>query len=164
MFKKILELFKKKELIIEQNIVIIEDIIYPTKEMIIFIHNYLINAFKDINDNVHKGILSHGNIENNIIKVKIFVGNRGTKKEKIMEKSFYLLNNFVTSHAFVDGNKRIAFVLFLLFLMLNNIDFHLDLSNYMKHSEFIRKIAMRKTNDLINIIMIKNWFEKNNKN
>ncbi len=87
----------------------------------------------------------------------------GTKEEKIMEKAPHLMYDFIVSHAFADGNKRIGFTLFLLFLLFNNINFNFNLSDYLTHAKFIQRIADLKARNRPNTKDILIWFNKNNK-
>ncbi len=141
-------------------VVVKDEIIYPSEEFIITVHDILIEEFEDAPDKINVGILTEANITFSLWHIYEQVGNEGSKNEKAITKAAHLMNNLVTSHAFVDGNKRTGFVLFLLFLMINNVKFKVDFSDYVAHSEFIRNIAS-KERDEKNAEKIIQWFKDN---
>lgn len=156
------KIFSRKKINL-QTVAYLKGYYYPTKEMVVFVHDFLIENFRGSSDEVHGGILSEGNIEHNLHEIKYYVRCDGTFKENCILKAAHLMNSFITSHAFVDGNKRIGFVLFLLFLMLNEVKFSLNFSNYLIHSEFIKDLAERKKDDKENVALIIKWYSENNK-
>jgi len=141
---------------------VIEGIVYPSVGMVISIHDVLISKFHNTEDPVHLGILHEGNLECDIWHIKDFVNEGESRDEKIIIKAAHLMHCLITSHAFVDGNKRIGFVMFLLFLRINNVKFNLDFSDYMPHARFIKKIADRGRKSR-NVKLILNWYKKHNK-
>ncbi len=69
---------------------IFEDIIYPTKQTVIDIHNVLVEKYRDEDDTIHTGAINEANIEHNLS----FVINRVKEKHKldnIIIKASYLL-------------------------------------------------------------------------
>ncbi|MBN1133826.1 MAG: type II toxin-antitoxin system death-on-curing family toxin [Methanosarcinaceae archaeon] len=65
---------------------------------IIDIHNRII---KEFGGDSTPGILSEGNIDFIVFEVD--------RKKDLFEKGAFMLCNLITSHPFVDGNKRTAF-------------------------------------------------------
>jgi death-on-curing protein len=62
----------------------------------------------------------------------------------------------IRNHPFIDGNKRTAFVVSMLFLRLNGIEIHA--SQTQKYVMFL-SVAEGKTDEL----MLANWFESNSR-
>lgn len=158
MLNKIKNWLSAKKKFTKETLIEKEGIVYPTKELVLNLHDTLIEDFRDSNDQINRGILNEGNIDFNLIHVKDIVNVKGKKENIILEKAAHLMNNFVTSHAFVDGNKRIGFALFLLFIIENGINFDSDFSDYVKHAEFIRRIAS-KPRDERTVKKIMKWFK-----
>jgi death on curing protein len=71
----------------------------------------------------------------------------------IESKAAVLLDSIVKNHAFVDGNKRIGYVVMRLFLRLNNLDISTSEDN--KYA-FVIKIA----NNQIDIDEITKWIQE----
>ncbi len=64
------------------------------------------------------GYLSKSNLEYILDTVKD-VGERFHKKQALVRKAAFLLYNIITIHPFINGNKRIGYVLAKIFLQLN---------------------------------------------
>jgi prophage maintenance system killer protein len=124
-------------------------IYYLTKDLVIKIHNYLIEFFKESDDEITRGIHQVGNIEQDLWAIKDRINlDTGGRRQRIIFKGVHIFYYFLTSHSFVDGNKRIAFSSFLMFLMINNIRFKLStMGNYLEHAEFIREISAMERNE-----------------
>lgn len=63
----------------------------------------------------------------------------------IEEKAANLLYFIVKNHSFVDGNKRIAAVLFICFLQKNSILFHKDGASYINNNSLVAVTLMTAT-------------------
>jgi len=59
-----------KEGFADQEVDIVNGVMYPSTEMIISIHNFLIKYCKDQNDQIQSGIHSEGNIEFGLLHIK----------------------------------------------------------------------------------------------
>ena len=160
MFKTILEWLIKENLEIQHTIKV-GDIFYPSEDMAKTIHNLLIKFFKGKDNEIHEGQVNEGSLYFSLYSVKHQVGNnKKSKKEKVIIKAAHMMNNFFTSHIFTDGNKRTGFVLFLLFFTMNRFIFNINIYDYMKNTEFFRKIAHRDINDKRNVPEILEWFKE----
>ena len=97
-----------------------EDTVYPTKDIIIDIHDDIIEE----DDDAECGIL--GNSEGgrlNYILDRIEYGYFGNKPETIHEKSAELMRLLASTHIFVDGNKRTALNTTATFYLSNGYHF-----------------------------------------
>ena len=72
----------------------------------------------------------------------------------IIEKSAALVESLVKNHAFIDGNKRIGYVMMRFYLLENG--FEITASQKEKYS-FINDISKGK----LSFLQIKDWIEKN---
>jgi len=138
----------------------VNEVVYLDVETILEIHDILITTYKGSNDEIVRGEANTGNIFwNNDMITRI--GGELAKEEIIIYKAANLMNNFFTSHAFADGNKRTGFAIFGLFLAINDVPFVVDEENYMKHVSFFKKMAMKKTKDDTNVDEIIEWYNTN---
>lgn len=80
---------------------------YLTTDEIIQIHNDIIKETGG-----HTGIISYGNLD--------FIVNQMEIPKTLERASATLLYGILTSHPFVDGNKRTAFEVMKVFLDMNN--------------------------------------------
>ncbi len=142
----------------DQEVYIAEDqIIYPSRSMIINIHDFLVKFFKDMNDQIQFGTHSEANIDFALLYIQNQV-KADDRETSILLKAANLMNIIITSHPFVDGNKRTGFVMALMFLSLNKYPTTPDLQDYDNHVEFFKKIASRNTKDPNNVPEIVQWF------
>jgi len=107
---------------------------YPTKQQVLEVHLSVIREFGGLSE----AVLNEGNIDYTLDHIKHRY-NRGTLKECLIRKAAFLLYNIVTSHPFVDGNKRTGLVSCVDFLKLNG--FKLD-CDYGVALSFLLKLAM----------------------
>ena len=82
--------------------------VYPTLEEILFLHARLIDRFGGAG-----GVRDPGLVESALARP------RSGFYESLSEQAAALLQSFATNHAFVDGNKRVAFATCAIFLRLN---------------------------------------------
>ncbi len=83
-------------------------VVYPTLEEILFLHARLIERFGGA-----PGVRDPGLIESALARP------RSGYYESLSEQAAALLQSFANNHAFVDGNKRVAFAVAAIFLRLN---------------------------------------------
>lgn len=82
--------------------------IFPTLEEVLFLHTRLVERFGGM-----KGVRDLGLVESALMRP------RSGYYATLSEQAAALLQSFATNHAFVDGNKRIAFAVMVVFLELN---------------------------------------------
>ena len=141
-------------------LIVIDGIKYPTKSMVISIHNFLVEYFAESEDEIYRGVLYQGNLEFNLEHIRRVDDNRFNFKNRIYLKAAHLLNYFITSHCFFDGNKRTAYVVFLLFLVLNKSKIPFYLTEYKKNYHILIELAKRKTKDERSINEIIYWIKE----
>lgn len=86
-------------------------------DQIIYIHDHIIETFGG-----GSGILNRNNLESAISSINQTFDNKDLY-ESDFDKICRLSYNLITSHAFVDGNKRVGVVVLVYLLSLNNIEF-----------------------------------------
>jgi death-on-curing protein len=79
--------------------------------------------------------------------------NEGSYLEALAAKAGYLLYNIVTSHPFIDGNKRTAYGVADIFLRLNG--YHIDVEPK-AGEKFIVGIANGKFDE----VEVRNWIKQ----
>ena len=94
----------------------IHEIKYPTLEQVERLHNRILESTGG-----EPGHLSKSNLEYLLQSVKA-IGEKLDRRKAIVKKSTFLLNNLVTLHPFINGNKRTALELVRLFVRLNGYD------------------------------------------
>ena len=94
----------------------IHEIKYPTLEQVERLHNRILESTGG-----EPGHLSMSNLEYLLQSVKA-IGEKLDRRKAIVKKATFLLNNLVTLHPFINGNKRTALELVRLFLRLNGYD------------------------------------------
>lgn len=72
----------------------------------------------------------------------------------IIDKAAALIQSLINNHPFIDGNKRVGYVILRWFLIENHLDFNIE-QNLIY--EFIIKIASGNTD----YNFIRSWLEKN---
>ena len=85
-------------------------------DQIIYIHDHIIETFGG-----GSGILNRSNLESAISSINQTFDNKDLY-ESDFDKICRLSYNLITSHAFVDGNKRVGVVVLVYLLSLNNIE------------------------------------------
>jgi death-on-curing protein len=88
---------------------------YPTLEEIIYLHTRLIKRFGG-----EPGVRDPGLIESALHRP------RSEYYRTLSEQAAALLQSLSLNHAFVDGNKRVAFATCAIFLLLNGYEMKVD--------------------------------------
>lgn len=136
----------------------INGIKYPTKETIIDIHDYLIEAFIKGGETVHRGLMTDANLT--LDGIKFYQENKQNLKDDIIFRGALIFNQFLQAgHPFVDGNKRTGFVTLWLFLLLNGFKLNISSFRYRTHLKQINKWASNVDTD--NTCEIAIWIKKN---
>jgi len=91
---------------------------YPSVEDTLDVHEDIISEYPDTSP----GVQRRGDIELEYVNE----GNFGSVPETIHEKAFHLLWLLVANHPFVDGNKRTALNVVVVFYLLNGYRFDYD--------------------------------------
>jgi len=91
---------------------------YPSVEDTLDVHEDIISEYPDTSP----GVQRRGDIELEYVNE----GNFGSVPETIHEKAFHLLRLLVANHPFVDGNKRTALNVVVVFYLLNGYRFDYD--------------------------------------
>jgi death-on-curing family protein len=139
----------------------IDDLLYPTAETVISIHDFLISFFRGQQDEIHKGAPNVANIEFNLFAAQRIGEDSPDRREKLVIKAAHIMNQFFTSHAFTDGNKRTGFVLAWLFIQMNGGNPKDVLSNYQSHVQTFVKVAAREMHHPDNIPELMGWIKNN---
>ncbi len=137
-----------------------DGIYYPTKELIIDLHEFLLTCFEEEGDiNINQGIYSDGAL--NFTGIKYYEENIPNIYDNIINKAAHVFNLFLEEgHPFNDGNKRTGFVTLWIFLIMNNYHVRFDYYNYDRHIEKITKWA-DATQDCDRIEEISKWIYDN---
>ena len=114
---------------------------YLTTEEIIQIHDALIEQFGG-----EKGIVDKNRLDFIVNKVR-------SSKADICHKAAVLLHDIITTHPFVDGNKRTAIEAADTFLRENGKS--LELKDINQAGEYINSIAEGKKN----LFSVENWIK-----
>ena len=93
---------------------------YPSVEEIIAIHDDVVSEYPD----TPSGTRDRGDVEFALNYIE--EGNFGSAPVAIHEKAFHLLRLLVANHPFVDGNKRTALNVTVVFYFLNGYRFEYD--------------------------------------
>jgi len=117
--------------------------LYPTLTETLELHSRLIERFggKD-------GVRDMGLLESALMRPQT-----GYYKSLSLEAAA-LLQSLAQNHAFIDGNKRVAFATSAIFLRMNGYRLKVDADN--GESFIIDEVIKKKTN----IEVISNWLEK----
>ena len=161
MFKALVDLLIKEK-IGEESFNSLGNILYPTKELIIKVNNFLISYFRGKNNQIDKGQILEGNLDYILYHIQYKVKDSPNKEETILLKTAYIMSYLFTSHSFTDGNKRTGFVIAMLFFTLNLP--HKSprvIIDYKNNSEYFQKIASGKTNDKKSISDLVQWLKTN---
>ncbi|MFZ3077672.1 MAG: type II toxin-antitoxin system death-on-curing family toxin [Candidatus Aenigmatarchaeota archaeon] len=118
------------------------------EETIINIHNTIIKLSGGAT-----GIRDEGGIYNSTYKLLV----HQTSSQKYPESiGAFALNEFAKRHYFVDGNKRTAYAIAKIFMLINNC--HLKIQ-YKEATDFILEVA--KYESKITFEEIREWIKKN---
>ena len=123
-------------------------IVLKMKETIINIHNTIIKL-----SGGEYGIRDNGGIYNSIYKLLNYQYRNQKNPENI---GAFALNEFAKRHYFVDGNKRTAYAIAKIFMLINRC--HLKI-RYKEATDFILKIA--KYESEVSLEDIKKWMDDN---
>ena len=123
-------------------------IVLKMEETIINIHNTIIKL-----SGGEYGIRDEGGIYNSIYKLLNYQ-NKNQKNPEII--GAFALNEFAKRHYFIDGNKRTAYAIAKIFMLINKC--HLKIQ-YKKATDFILEVA--KFNSKITFEEIKKWIDNN---
>jgi death on curing protein len=126
-----------------------------TKEFVEGFNDKIINLHEHIigRSGGEKGIRDEGGIYNSSFKILKFVNKKYDKPSHI---GAYVLQDLATRHYFVDGNKRTAYCLAKIMLILHGL--HLKV-NYEGSVEFIMEIARYENPKTFK--EIDEWIKKN---
>lgn len=123
-------------------------IILKMENTIINIHNTIINLSGGEN-----GVRDEGGIYNSVYKLLNYQYKNQNNPENI---GAFALNEFATRHYFTDGNKRTAYAIAKIFMLINKC--HLKIQ-YKEATKFIIKVA--EYNSKITLKEIKKWINDN---
>lgn len=118
------------------------------KKFVINIHNAIIKI-----GGGEYGIRDEGGIHNSTHKL---LNHLNKNQRNPISMGTFALNEFAKRHYFVDGNKRTAYAVAKIFMLINKC--HLKIQ-YKEAADFIREVA--KYESKITFEDIKNWFSKN---
>ena len=113
---------------------------------IINIHNAIINI-----SGGEKGIRDEGGIYNSTYKL---LNHQYKNQKDLISIGAFALNEFAKRHYFVDGNKRTAYAIAKVFMLINRC--HLQIQ-YKEATNFILKVA--EYDSKISFEDIKKWLE-----
>lgn len=145
----------------EQSFNKLDGIFYPSKELIINLHKFLVKYFRGRDNEIVFGQINDGNLDFLLYHVSNHYWNSGKSEDKVMRKASYIMQHLFTSHTFTDGNKRTGFVLTMLFLVLNIQPTKTQIYDYIKNVETFKKMATAKTGDEKAIDEVYQWLIKN---
>ena len=123
-------------------------IVLKMKETIINIHNTIIKL-----SGGEYGIRDDGGIYNSIYKLLNYQYRNQKNPENI---GAFALNEFAKRHYFIDGNKRTAYAIAKIFMLINKC--HLKIQ-YKEATDFMLKVA--EYNSKITFEEIKEWIDEN---
>lgn len=119
-----------------------KETLYPTLEEALYLHSILLQRFGGT-----PGVLDKGLLESALGRPK-----SGYYKS-LSEQAAALMQSLAMNHAFVDGNKRVAFALTAVFLRINGVALRVEATDGVRFIE----------NDLIsrhaNLSEIQGWIE-----
>ena len=123
-------------------------IVLKMEETIINIHNTIIKL-----SGGEMGVRDEGGIYNSIYRLLNYQYKNQDNPENI---GAFALNEFAKRHYFIDGNKRTAYAIAKIFMLINKC--HLKIQ-YKEATEFILKVA--EYNSKITLEEIKKWINDN---
>lgn len=119
-----------------------KETIYPSIDEALYLHGLLIKRFGG-----SAGILDKGLLESALARPK------SGYYRSLSEQAAALLHSLALNHAFVDGNKRMAFALTAIFLRLNGYRL---LVKTEEGRSFIERDVIQ---DRVGLDQIRNWLE-----
>lgn len=129
-----------------QDFWLINGVYYPFPSMVYAIHSVLVSLFKGAEDEIRSSKPLHeANIEFAIESTKRAGEDIVDRKERLFTKAACLLQRLCTAHGFFDGNKRTAYVTFLLFLVINGFSVHVSMAAYEEHVGFLKRISNQQS-------------------
>jgi death-on-curing protein len=117
-------------------------------ELVIYFHDILIDEFGGI-----KGIRDQNSLKSAIDR-PFSTFDEKDLYPSLFDKTAALVESLVKNHAFIDGNKRIGYVMLRFFLLENGYDVN---ASQTEKYDFIIEIS--KGN--FDFVEIKNWITKN---
>ncbi len=118
------------------------------EETIINIHDNIIKI-----SGGERGVREHGGIYNSTYKL---LNLQNKNQRDPISIGAFVLNEFAKRHHFIDGNKRTAYVLAKIFMLINKCHLRIE---YTEAVKFILKIA--KYESPVTIEEIKGWLSDN---
>ncbi|RLG16289.1 hypothetical protein DRN69_01175 [Candidatus Pacearchaeota archaeon] len=125
-----------------------KEIVIKIKETIVNIHDAIIKL-----SGGERGIRDEGGIYNSTYKI---LNHQNKHRKNPTSLGAFILNELAKRHYFVDGNKRTAYVVCKVFMLVNKC--HLK-TEYSKSVKFMLDIA--KYNSKITLEEIKKWLDSN---
>jgi death-on-curing protein len=116
-------------------------------EEVINIHDILIDRFGGSH-----GVRDHNALESAINR-PFMTFDQKELYPSISEKTAALIESLISNHPFLDGNKRIGYVMMRYFLLINNFDIS---ASQVEKFEFVIKIAQGQ----LNFEQITNWISE----
>ncbi len=134
-------------------------VLYPSYDVIVSIHKVLVSVYQGVEDEIRVAEPLHvANIEF-AIKAAQYMGVDGSQEAIIRAKAACLLERLCTAHGFYDGNKRTAYVTFILFLMINGCAVHISMSDYLRHVQLLKRVSSRKSGSKQSVQEILHWLD-----
>jgi len=106
-------------------------------ELVIHLHGILIDRYGG-----SRGIRDYNSLESAISR-PFMTFDQNDLYPSIIEKAAALIESLISNHPFIDGNKRIGFVLMRYYLLENKIDIQATQS---EKYDFVMKIAKGQSN------------------
>ncbi|MFH1591777.1 MAG: type II toxin-antitoxin system death-on-curing family toxin [Candidatus Woesearchaeota archaeon] len=124
-----------------------KDVVLKMQKMIINFHNAIIQM-----SGGERGVRDEGGIYNSTHKL---LNHQYKNQRNPTSIGAFTLNEFAKRHYFVDGNKRTAYAVSKIFMLINKC--HLQ-TNYREATEFILEVA--KYESKISLEEIKQWLDE----
>ena len=154
MFRQTKKWLEKKEFKYEE----INGIKYPTKDTIMYIHDFLIESFIKEGELAHRGLLTDAQLS--FEGIQSYQEEKENKQEDIILRGAHIFNQFLQAgHPFIDGNKRTGFVTLWFFLLLNGFTLKVSSWSYKNHLKKFNRWAVATESD--NIDEIVRWIKEN---
>ena len=127
---------------------VLRGFVLKMQELVINIHNAIIKL-----GGGETGIREDGGIYNSTLKL---LNHQNINRNNPTKIGAFALNEFAKRHYFVDGNKRTAYAIAKIFMLINKC--HLQ-TQYLEATQFMLEIA--KFQSKIGYDDIKNWLDTN---